>query len=733
MKTSLVLNAFFIIGLLGVPSISLAQDDNSVEEPTSASEDSEAESPTVANPSEESSTAENSTANSETAESSTEPEVEAAAPSESPLPARAQTTAQKRMGPLGSAKDKVYSKPLYFDQIDNGLTFLDPELVYDLETSQGQSLKMGDVELSDKTFFVTLLGLDRAHPQMKRIANSLSKKPALILRYPDKLISSGTFEMLSRTGDVLWATQITEEDRGNWNKKLEQWRSELIKNGAPAQQLKRAGLFATQFAVEEFPTEVLSRADRIFKFCLSSKTDKGSARLCSQWYGARKKGNTLQLALARVADIQPRVLVFNKVAALKSTVSVKAGEPVNFFAELKKGQSYEFIAEPSLIDLADITDTNRPNILKLIGFNTRPTQGSILLNPDEVDSFKMKIGFAETIGDFRKFWAVAVKRDDPHLFFPGQGGGVFCHRFELKLIPREVSRPYLRFDTPTVTYSTRPVVYGKINPGVQLKTKQNQVVIDSQNKNLFQWTLDAPERGKMNRSYLDVQFQGSEYRGYTEIFRSYSNEISGRFSGLATSSGFLLMGEVAYNKWFETLFGWDSYYLSRLRWGISTKYFQTFTPLEVSTDGTKANINVLTLDLKYRFSPGVWGREETLGTILSFQNLTYGNIKAPMLGVGAFWARSMPKVFDDLFNYLPFMNYPKFVDMEFIYYPMTTSSNVKLQGNFALNFHGKVHWTETLFGEAGFGVKRYAVQDTSLAQEAALNTFYGTVGLGLNF
>jgi hypothetical protein len=284
-----------------------------------------------------------------------------------------------------------------------------------------------------------------------------------------------------------------------------------------------------------------------------------------------------------------------------------------------------------------------------------------------------------------------------------------------------------------VTYSTRPKVLGKVAQGVTLKTKQSAVQMNPDDKSLFEWTLEAPHLGKMNRSYLNVQHEDQEYRVYTEIFRSYSNELSGRFSGLATAAGFLLMGEVAYNKWFESLFGWDNYYLSRLRWGVSTKYFQTFTPLEVDSSGTKANISVLTVDLKYRASPGVWGREETLGAILSFQDLNYGDIKAPMLGVGAFWARSMPKVFDNLFNYLPFMNYPKFVDMEFIYYASSTNPDVKLLGNFALNFHGKVHWTDTIFGEAGFGMKRYAVQDLTLSQEAALNTFYGTVGLGINF
>jgi hypothetical protein len=60
-------------------------------------------------------------------------------------------------------------------------------------------------------------------------------------------------------------------------------------------------------------------------------------------------------------------------------------------------------------------------------------------------------------------------------------------------------------------------------------------------------------------------------------------------------------------------------------------------------------------------------------------------------------------------------------------------SNVTLNSPMSLNFHGKVLWTESIFGEAGFGMKRYGFSDSVLNQKAELNTFYGTVGLGINF
>ena len=60
----------------------------------------------------------------------------------------------------------------------------------------------------------------------------------------------------------------------------------------------------------------------------------------------------------------------------------------------------------------------------------------------------------------------------------------------------------------------------------------------------------------------------------------------------------ILMGEAAYNRWFEDIFGWEDYTLSKQRWGVSAKYFQSFTKFEVGNYGD-AQLSVLTADLKY--------------------------------------------------------------------------------------------------------------------------------------
>lgn len=637
---------------------------------------------------------------------------------------------------MKSARTKSYNKALYFDQIDNGVVLAPPELEYDLTLEKGNTLKLGNVILNERTFFFGLLPLGKTHPHIgKVISGDEANTWALVMKYPDKLINHGTLEMISRTGTVIWKMEVTPEMRKKWDERLDGWKAELIKQGIPAKELGRTGIFGVPYAeldLKEKGAPFWSTRDQ-FRFCLSQVTGRATAKICSLWYGARAKGENVQMGLVRSPEVTPRVLVQNENAPLKGAKVVAPDAPTSFYAELLKGQSYEFVAEPSKLELMDIADTVRPQLLRVVGHDVRPTGPSKVLNPDQYSSFTKMIGFQETIGDFRKFWMAAIKRDNPVLYFPGNGGGVFKQKFVLKEIPRNSSRPYLRTNTPAGTYLENPVVYGQVIDDAKLSTQEKSLLMNPVNKNQFAWTLAAPKKGEINRSYLNVNYQGKEYRAFTEMYRGYSNELSGRFTGLAASGSFLLMGEIAYNKWFEDLFGWDNYQFSRLRWGVSAKYFQAFNKLKVDSEGGTAALSTMTLDAKYRLTPGLWGREETVGGILSYQTVTYDQIQAPMLGVGAFWARSMPKVFDDLFNYLPFMEYPKFVDMEFIYYMSSMKSTVTLQGNFALNFHGKVHWTKEIFGEAGFGLKRYAFDDASSNQQAALNTFYGTVGLGMNF
>lgn len=643
-----------------------------------------------------------------------------------PVPAKS-TPAMK------TTKTGRYNIPMSFDPNESGVAQAAPEIDYDLTLDGGKTLRIGNIRFNERTFTFVLRPISAFHPQLGDLAGKEGKVPALVIRWPEALLKSGQLEVISRSGTVIWKYEITPEAVEKWKKQVGEWKATLKSRGV-ADKVLRSGLFATQFAITDLQERGAPfwKTSEIFRFCLTQAEGKSQTRLCSQRYGARAKGNQVMMGRVASAAASPRVLVMNENAPLKASTPVPADGPAQFYADLASGESYEFLAPPSKLDLVDLSDTTRAGLLRVSGFGVRPTDPSIILNKDQFGKLTTMLGFQPTIGDDRKFWAAAVKKAEPRLHFPGQGGGVFKHRLELQMIPRGAARPHIDRLTPKATYIDGMTVRGRKQPNSSVSSSQNSAANNPQDPTLFTWQFRALEKGEMNKSYLDITYEGQTFKAFHEVYRGYGKELSGRFSGILAAGSFLFMGELAYNHWFENLFGWDHPVWATQRWGISGKYFKSVTQLPLD-GGTKANLDVMTLDLKYRATPGIWTRDESVGAILAYQNVAFDQVKASMLGVGWFWARSMPKVFDDLFNLLPFMEYPKWVDMEFIYFMNSLNANVRLNNTMALNFHGQVLWRKNIFGEAGFGFKRYAFADSAVGKEAKLNTFYGTVGLGMKF
>lgn len=662
--------------------------------------------------------------NAEKAEKAEKETAPAPTPAATPVAAKPESRKTTTRLQLKTARDDEYTKPLYFDSMDNLLPTMDLE--YDMTAENGRSLKIGDVLFNDRTFFFALVPIAKFHPKMFSVVGATdAAKTQLVIRWPDPLFESGTLEMISRTGSVLWKEEITPEKRARWKEKLAIWKKGLEERGVKVNHLPDTSVFSTQYGMD---IEGLKTVNESFRFCLSQTQRRSHSRLCSARYVLNGKN------MAKVkSESSPRVLLQRDAAPLKQNTPVSMEDPTSFFAELGSGLTYEFVAKPNKINLMDLSDTKKPDTLRVVGWGTRPSGPSNLLNPDEYSSFTRLIGFESTIGDLRKFWETFISTEDAKVCLPGQGGGIFTQRFELSEVPRAAARPYLRYNTPIGTYVDGVKLYGRKMPEVKITSVENFVAMDDEDPHYFKWYFKATETGKMNRSYLLMDYQGKQYKAFYEVYRGLPNELSVRLSGLLSQTGDVFLGEVAYNHWFENIFGWTNEVLARQRWGVSVKMFKSLTDLKVSTAGDTASFSTMNVDLKYRLVQGLWDRDETLGAMLDYQKVTFGAINAPMLGVGAFWARSMPKVFDDLFNLMPLLRYSKWVDMEFIYYPSSLDSNVALGNNFALNFHGKVLWTKNFFGEAGFGIKRYDIVENVLQQEAKLSTFYGTVGVGISF
>ncbi|MCK6600129.1 MAG: hypothetical protein L6Q37_17325, partial [Bdellovibrionaceae bacterium] len=461
-----------------------------------------------------------------------------------------------------------------------------------------------------------------------------------------------------------------------------------------------------------------------FRICLSEKNRKASSRYCS----ARSIVKNNKLVFSKLVS-PPRVLVKNEEASLKGEVNVSPGIVFSFYADLKTGESYEFITEPNKLNLVDVVQVSNDK-LKVIGFGIKPIESTSVINKEEYSFFTKLLGFEPTIKEEREFWQLEVPLATPAIHFPGVGGGIFKQKINTTEIPKAYSRVFLHNNTPSATYLSSVNLKGFKRKASQVSSEENSVIQEDKNSSFFIWNFKSEKKGEINKSYLNVQYEGKKYSSFFELYRSYANELSARFTGVVSNSGQVIMGEILYTRWFEKLLGENS--LSFQRWGFAGKYFNSLNKLNISSTDSEA-LSVTTLDLKYRFTPGVWTRDETSGVLMSYQDIKFGDFKSPMLGGGWFWARSMPRVFDDFLNWFPFMRYPKWVDMEVIYYFNSMNSNVTLNSPLSVNFHGQMLWSKSIFGEAGFGLKRYAFIDKVLNKKAELNTFYATVGLGIKF
>lgn len=611
-----------------------------------------------------------------------------------------------------------YTKSTYFEP-GEGVVFPNIELEYSLDPKEPNQLRVGNAIFNQKTFLIELNELYALDPVLKGPLLDQENGWALILHWPERLFPNPEIEIISGAGQIVWLKSLTESDLKAWQMRLDKWKSKLGTSKPNPTVLESSfGLIGGDEV-----NRLRGLLDSSFKFCVFSKSGRGDSRYCSPLMAIRQGKK-----LFAHKDLKNRVLIQNEDAKLEGVVKTDPLVPATFYAEFALGGSYEFkteIPKPDLVDIAEVTDT----MLKVTGFGPKPNMPVRIITKDETSKITRFFGFEETIKDNREFWEANIPKAEPYIYFPGPAGGNFRQGINVAEVPKAKSRVWIHEDTPKSMYLSELAIKALKPHGGEVESDQNSVVPGATPRE-FTWNFRADVKGEMNKSYITVTQGGKKFSSFYEIYRSQANEISGRFTGIVSSSGQVILGEVSYNRWFEALLGNNSF--SFQRWGMNVRYFKSFNPLFVS-DAQKENLTALTGDIKYRFTPGVWTRDPSMGLMIGYQDLAFGDFKASMMGAGWFWARSMPRVFDNFFNLVPFMRYPKWVDMEVIYYFSSTKANVTLSSPFSVNFHGQVLWSKSFFGEAGFGLKRYAFIDKDLNQKAELNTFYGTVGLGVKF
>lgn len=568
--------------------------------------------------------------------------------------------------------------PLPFFVVDQELKISDPQINFDMKSSNGEKLKLGQLEVTKDSLVATL------------------KESSLNLKWDARLIKSGYLTMFDRLGKSIWESEISS---------IGEWTSEKFqsKNAPP-----------------------LPLAEK-FRLCLTEGNKREFSSLCSQWYSVKSE-NGEQSLVPVPSELLPRVILNNEESRLADIKKLSIGDKVQFFAVLKSETTYEFVATTLKPEILDMIESDQDfNLVDLTGQVPSPLTVIAQEYPKILyGKFTKSFGLEDTILPNPTLWKASIEKKTSHLYFPGSGGGVFEYPVVIENSPTKSDRRYVTKNPIDGTYKNNDRI--EYWPERQVDAKPDSKI----------WELSAENKYKYNRNFLDIEgTNGKQHKAYLDVYRGTSGEASLRLTGvLQDGNELVVLGEGHVSWWFNDLFGWQNSYLSKQRWGIEIKHFTALTDVQAKTEDNQTestDLSVTDINLKYRFTPGLWERHETFGAILSRESGTFGRYDVAKLGVGLFWARSMPRALDELFNKLAVFRYPKWVDVEVINYMSSMTSGVTLQNDFIVNFHGKVMWTDRFFGEAGFGYKRYAFTLDKNDEKFNTQTLFGTVGVGLKF
>lgn len=567
-------------------------------------------------------------------------------------------------------ESKAKKYPVYFDTLGNELKISPPRLIWNLENSHGESLDLGNGIIFNNESL-------RAH-----IENN-----ELHIHWNALLIPYGELSIINEPGKGIWNKSVPSV--GYWH--------------LPNIKAKDAPPW---------------KSGEKFRFCLRTQNEQHYTSLCSQHYTVLIDDSGTHLGRAK-SKSQARIIFQNEEKKLKGSEEVSIESPVQFLATLNTNATYEFVSVPIEPLIKDMVQSRKGQVT-LIGGLPAPLAPDIAVLPGEnYGKLTRALGFEKTIAEKEDLWQHTLSKKDPLLSFPGKSGGVFQYQLTIKGPPTEKDRLFV-FQKNLETYS-----------------RHDQTAFIDHEKKEKSWSFETPNKFALNKVTIESSSQDSTTRSYLEVYRGNAGEASLRLTGVDPTNGsFALLGEGHISWWFNDLFGWQNSYLSKQRWGVSAKLFSSLIDFPVSTtEGKKEDISlsVMQMDLRYRINQGLSERDETVGFIAAYETVTMGPDTVPKLGAGLFWTRSMPRSIDFWLNKISFMNYPKWVDMEFISYLSSPDSDVILSNDLVLNFRGKILWTPRFFGEAGFGFKNYHYERTSNDSGAKLTTIYGTLGVGINF
>lgn len=635
-------------------------------------------------------------------------------------------------------KGKSYD--LFFSPEKNGVQI--DSVKYSFDFRNPLQMRVGNrvFQMSEFSLLNAVFGVKyRDFYQMKNI---------LAFQWPHQILSSGNLKLVDNEGNILFERELSEKMIADSKNKLESFFKDphLEKDQLSTYQRKydfsKYQYFITD---QELSSKIFNQQK--YRLCLSSQQKKEKVEICSQYMIRNNLGRFQDLPMRTHSEMAGFYILDGIHKNYVNHADIPVKSELNLQIYLSNGLSVKIEKQNPEVDLVEIAKYKNKKIV--VGRGPL-CQGCLPLSSDDVRDYNESKYYFDILMRGRSFnaprayWLSVIKENQDYFDYGSQGFlDSLTYNFKYNELPDISWKPmikepkkkstylnhvdYVLSDPDTKDFDTNPITYESITPG--------DIQRDGEKASGLLWHSTHLKQGITNDLYLKMNLSGGKnFVLNHKIYRGYANEVSGRLTGVASSTaGTSILSEVNMNSWFESILGWENSVLSLQRWGLNVRYFRSLVDFK-SEDVGDIPLSQWSADLKYRFTPGLWNWDETYGLTLSYQSVEFGPLKGEMYGPGIMWVRSMPKFIDDYLNHFSWFHYPKWVEAEFIYYPFPYGTSTRSVGpTYNLNYRGKILWSNNFYGEAGFGIKKFQFVVQSNGRNAGASLFYATFGLGYQF
>lgn len=559
----------------------------------------------------------------------------------------------------------------------------------------------------------------------------LESDQSLVVFWPSEVFREGVLELIRGSGEVFYQKNISEADLEVYSiNSFEEAKNQYhdVKVVLPFRESWQKDIKTSGSVFACLRNK--KQGDEILELCTSP------FRLVKNSLVLRTKNSATKVMINDRADVS------NDGELLVDTAN-KAGK-THWFAQLHTGLSWRFNEVPpvwKIIELLKVED----QLFKISGIGPRPLK----FFSDHFTRAKRDFLFEKKPSPLFEenpfYWTLNIQsQKDIELNFINPNGGIYTQRFDILNVPHILQSPLVKNNNnPHLTYS--PDITYRVETSSNTSLVDTPEVTTLKKGQSYLWRAKDLKKGSLAERHLRVKFDdgnssrpADEKKFFLQVYRGFSTDVGVQFTVSTVAGGVASGSEFHGSYWSEDLYGLGYADWLRLRLGLGFKYFQPQKKIPVAVDESgsqkkEVEISSSVLDLKYRFQPGLWGRDESFGAMLTNHQFTFDEYKLNLLGLGVFWARSMPVFFDELFNVIPFFRYPKWVSAEWVSFFKNSDSNLRMKSCYHLNFYGKVMWTPVIYGDLGFGIRTYDFEDLKESRNPKMSLYFLTLGMGYIF